>query len=146
MIWQVFLKGKISPQARNIASIGRSTARNLMVLETVEGYASLLLNVLKLPSEVASPGDVSEMPPKFKEKWQWHLFEVASNSTYMIRTLRGYTFLDNFEQHWNHTQIERSSEVKAVNETFVYKIWEEEKEIAMASAKKGREEEEVNEG
>ncbi|KAF5464390.1 hypothetical protein F2P56_014467 [Juglans regia] len=143
MIRQVFLKGKISPLARNIASIGRSTARNLMVLETVEGYASLLLNVLKLPSEVASPGDVAEIPPKFKEKWQWHLFEVASNSTYTNRTLRGHTFLDKFEQHWNHTQRERSGDVKAANELFVYNIWEEEKEIAMSNARKGREEEEI---
>ncbi|KAG2725429.1 hypothetical protein I3760_01G065500 [Carya illinoinensis] len=144
MIRQVFLKGKISPLARNIASIGRSTARNLMVLETVEGYASLLLKVLKLPSEVASPGDVAEIPPKFKEKWQWHLFEVASNLTYSTdRTLRSHTFLDKFEQHWNHTQRERFGDAKAANELFVYNIWEEEKQIAMANARKGREEEEI---
>ncbi|KAG7994590.1 hypothetical protein I3843_01G065500 [Carya illinoinensis] len=144
MVRQVFLKGKISPLARNIASIGRSTARNLMVLETVEGYASLLLKVLKLPSEVASPGDVAEIPPKFKEKWQWHLFEVASNLTYSTdRTLRSHTFLDKFEQHWNHTQRERFGDAKAANELFVYNIWEEEKQIAMANARKGREEEEI---
>lgn len=42
IILQLILNGKLSPVARNIASVGKGTARNLMVAETVEGYASLL--------------------------------------------------------------------------------------------------------
>ncbi|KAE8685128.1 putative UDP-rhamnose:rhamnosyltransferase 1-like isoform 1 [Hibiscus syriacus] len=55
IILEVIPNGKLSPLARNIASIGRGTVKNLMVPETVEGYAFLLENVLKLPSEVAPP-------------------------------------------------------------------------------------------
>ncbi|KAG7990513.1 hypothetical protein I3843_02G029600 [Carya illinoinensis] len=143
VIKQVFLKGKVSPLARNGASLGRSTARNLMVSEAVEGYASLLVNVLKLPSEVASPKDVAEIPPKLKEKWQWNLFEALSNSTYVDITSRSYTFLDKFEQQWNHTQRERSSAINAANELFLYSIWEDEKSIEMVNARKRREEEEL---
>ena len=54
--------------AHNIASIGRGTVKNLMVQETVEGYTLLLENVLKLPSEVAPPKAVIEIPSKLKEE------------------------------------------------------------------------------
>lgn len=144
IVQQVFLQGKLSPLGRNIASIGRRTARNLMVLETVEGYASLLVNVLKLPSEVASPMNVAEISPKFKEEWQWHLFEAVSNGTYMNSTLRSYTFLDKFVQQWNITQRGSSASVNPTNDVFLYSIWEEEKNIEVANARKRREEEEVS--
>ncbi|KAF3971901.1 hypothetical protein CMV_004545 [Castanea mollissima] len=141
VIRQVFSNGKLSPLARNIASIGRSTARNLMVSEAVEGYASLLVNVLKLPSEVAPPKDVAEMPLKFKEKWQWHLFEALLNSTYINCTLRSYTFLDKFEQQWNNAPKDRP--LSADDGPFLYSIWEEEKNIEIANARKRKEEEEL---
>lgn len=143
IIRQVFSKGKLSPLARNIASIGRSTAKNLMVSETVEGYALLLVNVLKLPSEVAPPKAVAEMPLKFKEKWQWHLFEAVSNSTYMNSTMRSNTYLDKFEQQWNNTRKYRLGAISAADGFFVYSIWEEEKNIAMANVRKRKEEEEL---
>jgi hypothetical protein len=141
---QVFSKGKLSPLARNIASIGRSTAKNLMVLETVEGYASLLVNVLNLPSDVAPLKAIAEIPPKFKEKWQWHLFEGISDSTYMNSTLKSYTFLEKFEQHRNHTQRDRSGAINADDGSFLYSIWEEEKNFEMANTRRRREEEEVS--
>uniref|UniRef100_A0A2N9FPT6 Glycosyl transferase family 1 domain-containing protein n=1 Tax=Fagus sylvatica TaxID=28930 RepID=A0A2N9FPT6_FAGSY len=143
IIRQVFSKGKLSPLARNIASIGRSTAKNLMVSETVEGYALLLVNVLKLPSEVAPPKAVAEMPLKFKEKWQWRLFEAVSNSTYMNSTMRSNTYLDKFEQQWNNTRKYRLGAISAADGFFVYSIWEEEKNIAMANVRKRKEEEEL---
>lgn len=146
IIRQVFSKGKLSPLARNIASIGRSTAKNLMVSETVEGYALLLVNVLKLPSEVVPPKAVAEMPLKFKEKWQWHLFEAVSNSTYMNSSMRSNTYLDKFEQQWNNTRKYRLGAISAADGFFVYSIWEEEKNIAMANVRKRKEEEEVSDG
>ncbi|KAL5160889.1 hypothetical protein HKD37_07G018293 [Glycine soja] len=52
ILLEVISKGKISPLACNIASIGRSTAKNLMASEAIDGYASLLQNILRLPSEL----------------------------------------------------------------------------------------------
>ncbi|XP_068330544.1 uncharacterized protein [Pyrus communis] len=138
---QVISKGKLSPLARNIASIGRGTGKSLMVSETVEGYASLLENVLILPSEVAPPRAVAKIPPKLKEKWQWHLFEAVSNSTYSDRNLRSHAFLDDFEEHYNRTREERLNGTTAINYSFMYSIWEEEKYIQMDSTKRRREEE-----
>lgn len=135
-------KGKLSPFSREIASIGRSTAKNLMALQTIEGYASLVENILRLPSEVAPPKAVSEIPPKSKEKWHWHLFE-NSNSAYVNRTLRSYRYLDKIEQQWNRSQQEGSGGTAAIDESFVYSIWEEEKYIEIAYTRKRREEEEV---
>ncbi|KAM2647592.1 hypothetical protein TB1_000820 [Malus domestica] len=141
ILLQVISKGKLSPLAHSIASIGRGTAKSLMVSETVEGYASLLENVLMLPSEVALPRDVVKIPPKLKERWQWHLFEAVSNSTYLDRNLRSNAFLDDFEEQYNRTQEERLNATSATNYSFIYSIWEEEKYIQMVSTKRRREEE-----
>ncbi|KAF8413260.1 hypothetical protein HHK36_001236 [Tetracentron sinense] len=143
VLFQVISKGKLSPLARNIASIGKGPARNLMVLETIEGYASLLENVLKLPSEVAPPKAVTEIPPRLKEEWQWHLFEGIIDLKYLNRTLRNYSFLDKVEEQWNYTQMESSGATSAMDEAFSYTDWEEEKSIEMANARKRREEEEL---
>lgn len=143
ILLDVVSMGKSSPLARNISSNEKGTARNLMVLETVEGYASLVENVLRLPSEVASPKSVPDIPPKLKENWQWDLFEAIVDSTYLNRTLRSFRFLDKIEQKWNHTQIEDFGAITSVNEPFLYSIWEEEKYIQMENTRKRREEEEL---
>lgn len=140
---EVILKGKISPLARNIASMGRRTGKNLLVSESVDGYAILLQNILKLPSEVTPPKAISEIPPLVKEKWQWHLFEAVPNSTYQNRVLRSNTFLDRYEELWNHSRKDKSSTAVAVNDPFVYILWEEEKYIQMAITRKRIEDEEV---
>ncbi|KAK9279941.1 hypothetical protein L1049_013625 [Liquidambar formosana] len=139
---QVVSKGKLSPLAHNIASIGKGAARNLMVLETIEGYAFLVANVLRLPSEVAPPKAVSDIPPSIKEKWQWHLFEAIAVSTHLNRTLKSYRFLDKVEQQWNHTRMDGSGAITAADE-FLYSIWEEEKYTQMANTRKRREDEEL---
>lgn len=143
IILQVISKGKLSPLARNIASIGKGTTKNLMVLETVEGYALLLENVLKLPSEVAPPKAVTELPPKLKKEWRWHLFEAFLNSSYEDRTLRSTNFLKKVEEKWNHTQRDSYGPIATTDESFSYVIWEEEKNNAILNTRKRREEEEV---
>ncbi|KAL2336096.1 hypothetical protein Fmac_010542 [Flemingia macrophylla] len=143
ILLEVISKGKISPLARNIASMGRSTAKNLMVSEAIDGYASLLENILRLPSEVAPPKAVSEIPPNVKEQWLWHLFESIPNMTYQHRALRGIEFLDKYEGQWNHSQKNRSTTTVAASDTFVYSIWEEEKYTQLAITKKRREDEEL---
>ncbi|KAK7292744.1 hypothetical protein RJT34_15596 [Clitoria ternatea] len=143
ILLEVISNGKISPLAHNIASIGRSTAKNLMVSEAIDGYASLLQNILRFPSEVAPPKAVSEIPPNVKEQWQWHLFEAVSNLTYQNRTLWVNTFLDKYESRWNHSQKNKSTTTVAANDIFVYSLWAEERLVQMAITKKRREDEEL---
>lgn len=131
--------GKLSSLARNIASIGKHTAKNMMVLESVEGYASLIENVVNLPSEVASPRAVSEIPSNIKTEWQWQVFEAIVDSKYVNRTSRVFNYLNKIE---NRTIKESSAEIQT-DDTFLYSIWEEEKGIQTATAKKKREDGEV---
>lgn len=142
IISQLTLGGKISPLAQDVALVGSVTVRNLMVLENVEGYASLLENVLRLPSEVAAPKAVAEIPLNLKEKWSWHLFESRSNLTYFDTSLRSYKFLDYYQEQWNHTEKEKFN-AGAEDDSFVYSIWEEEKSTEIANSRKLKEDEEV---
>ncbi|KVH97278.1 Glycosyl transferase, family 1 [Cynara cardunculus var. scolymus] len=109
---QLVSKGRLSSLAYNIASFGKHTAKNMMVLESVEGYASLIENVLNLPSEVASPRAVSEIPSNIKTEWQWHLFEAIADRKYVNRTLRIYHFLNKVEKRWNRTLKESSADLR----------------------------------
>lgn len=136
-------EGKLSSLARNIALTGKNTGRNMMVLESVEGYASLLENIMKLPSEVASPKEISEIPLDSKTEWQWHLFEAVADHQYVNRTLMIHRFLDTVESPRKHTLEEKNSGAIAANDTFVYSLWEEEKRNQMMKARKAREDDEV---
>ncbi|XWS35848.1 hypothetical protein CRYUN_Cryun20dG0031500 [Craigia yunnanensis] len=137
IILQVISKGKLSPLAHNIASIGRGIVKNLTVQETVEGYTLLLENVLKLSSEVAPPKAVIEIPSKLKEEWQWNLFEDFLNSTLEDRSSK---LLNKLEEQWNHSRRERFHSLVAMNDSFSYEIWEEEKKMHSINTKRRREE------
>ncbi|KAL8268562.1 hypothetical protein R6Q59_002360 [Mikania micrantha] len=139
---QLVSNGKISSLGRNIASIGKHTAKNMMVLESVEGYASLIENVINLPSEVASPRAVTEIPSNYKTEWQWHYFEDIADSKYVNRTLRIHHFLNKLENRLNRT-LKNSFADASADDTFLYSIWEEEKSIQTAFAKKRREDGEL---
>ncbi|XP_034904882.1 uncharacterized protein [Populus alba] len=143
IVLQAISKGTLSPLARNIASMGKNTAKNLMVLETVEGYATLLENVVELPSEVTPPKAVSEIPPKLKKEWCWNLFKAFMNSTHEDRTLKSSRYLKTVEEQWNFMQKESSGSIAATNDSFSYDIWEEERNIMMLNTRKRREEEEL---
>ncbi|KAH8516887.1 hypothetical protein H0E87_005016 [Populus deltoides] len=143
IVLQAISKGTLSPLARNIASIGKSTSKNLMVLETIEGYATLLENVLKLPSEVALPKAVPEIPPKLKKEWCWNLFKAFLNSTHEDVTLKSSRYLNKVEEQWNHEQGESTGSIAATDDSFSYDIWVEEKNILMLNTRKRREEEEL---
>ncbi|KAI7747644.1 hypothetical protein M8C21_032537, partial [Ambrosia artemisiifolia] len=139
---QLVSKGKLSPLARNIASIGKHTAKNMMVLESVEGYASLIENVVNLPSEVASPRAVSDIPSNFKTEWQWHYFDDITDGKYVNRSLRIHHFLNKLENRSNRTLKASFADISA-DDTFLYSIWEEEKSIQTARVKKRREDGEL---
>ncbi|KAJ6686492.1 GLYCOSYL TRANSFERASE FAMILY 1 PROTEIN [Salix purpurea] len=143
IVLQVISKGTLSPLAHNIASIGKSTAKNLMVLETIEGYATLLENALNLPSEVALPKSVQEIPPKLKKEWCWNLFKAFLNSTHEDIALKSSKYLNKVEEQWNHEQRESSGLIAATDDSFSYDIWKEEKNTLMLNTRKRREEEEL---
>ena len=135
--------GRLSLLAEKIASIGKEHARNLMASETIQGYASLLENVLSFPSEVASPMSVAKIPSKFKEEWQWHLFENLTDVNSPNRDFISHGILDMLEKQWNHTQMVSANKTSKVDEAFSSIVWDEEKIIQMVIARKRLEEEEV---
>ncbi|VFQ94688.1 unnamed protein product [Cuscuta campestris] len=141
IISQIVSNGKLSLLAQNAASIGKQTARNLMVLESVEGYASLLEHVLRYTSGAANIQSVTKIPLKLKSEWQWHLFEGAIDvDHFKNRTWRSHMSLNKLENQLNHTQEDSSV---ALNDTFVYSIWEEEKYMQMTNRAKRREDDEL---
>lgn len=143
IISEVIVNGEVSPIAQNVALTARGTAKDMMVSETVEGYAILLQNVLKLPSEVTSPKPTSGITPKLKE-WKWNLFEALSNKTYLDRNLRSNSFLNEVEEQWNHTQKVNSNSATSIDDSFLYEIWKDQKNIDTAIVVKRREEAEVS--
>lgn len=140
---QVIENGQLSRQARDVASAGRELSRNLMVSESIEGYASLLEKVLKFPSEIFFPRTVDAIPLKLKEAWQWHLFEniAVVNAS---RTFRDNGIVSKIEERWNHTFKEKMiNSSSQVDEAFLSISWADEKLIMMANARKRLEDEEV---
>ncbi|KAL1198121.1 hypothetical protein V5N11_001206 [Cardamine amara subsp. amara] len=143
IVLEVITEGKISPLAQKIAMMGKTTAKNMMARETIEGYVTLLEKILKFSSEVASPKDVQEVPPKLIEEWSWHPFEAFLDKSPDDRTARSYGFLAKFERHWNHTPGEAMRFGTVNDDSFVYEIWEEERYLQMMNSKKRREDEEL---
>ncbi|KAL4567035.1 hypothetical protein LXL04_022606 [Taraxacum kok-saghyz] len=139
---QLVSKGKLSSLATNIASTAKYNAKNMMALDSIEGYASLIENILHLPSEVSSPRAISEIPSDIKTKWQWHLFEAIEDRKYVNRTLKIHHLLDKVEDQWSRTTPRANSEIPT-NDSFIYELWEEEKRNQIMKAKRAREEDEV---
>ncbi|KAJ4952515.1 hypothetical protein NE237_029347 [Protea cynaroides] len=143
VLFQAVSKGKLSPLAQNVGLIAKGLARNWIVSETIEGYASLLEKVIKFPSEVVHPKDIAEVPPRLKKEWQWHLFEDIVGPKYSNTSYRSYSFLDKAEEHWKQTQTETSDARSSVDDSFSYGDWIKERDIEMVNARKRREEEEL---
>ncbi|CAN0825132.1 hypothetical protein LINGRAHAP2_LOCUS314 [Linum grandiflorum] len=143
ILLELISRGELSPQAHEVASKGKVTAKNLLVSETIEGYALLLQNILKLPSEVTPPRAVTEIPLTLKEEWRWHLFKPLLNSMTENRTLKSSRFLDKFEERWNDTHGQGSGSVAAPDDSFLYGIWAEQKNDQLLYVRKRREDEEL---
>ncbi|KAG6402676.1 hypothetical protein SASPL_134878 [Salvia splendens] len=141
ILLQVVSNGKLSVSARNVASNGKHAAKNLMVSESVDGYASLLENILMLPSEVALPLAAKSIPNKLKTEWRWSLFEAISD----IHSPSKDTVesVDKIEKLFDHATGENSVSLISPNETFLYSIWEEQKNMNIAYTRKNREDAEL---
>ncbi|CAN7022958.1 unnamed protein product [Brassica oleracea var. botrytis] len=143
IVLEVITEGKISPLAQNIGLMGKTAVKNMMAVESIEGYATLLENILKFSSEVASPKDVQTIPPKLREGWSWHLFEVLMDESPNNRTARSYEFIANVEGHWNQTSGDSTKSRVVNDDSFVYEIWEGERYIQTINSKKRQEDEEL---
>ena len=141
---EVITEGKISPLAQNIGLMGKTAVKNMMAVESIEGYATLLENILKFSSEVASPKDLQTIPPKLREGWSWHLFEALMDESPNNRTARSYEFIANVEGHWNQTSGDSTKSRVVNDDSFVYEIWEGERYIQTINSKKRQEDEEVS--
>ncbi|KAK1320262.1 hypothetical protein QJS10_CPA03g00258 [Acorus calamus] len=142
-LFQVISGGKLSRSAQNIALVGKENATNLMVSEAIEGYASLLENVLQLPSEISSPKAVAEIPEHMKD-WQWILFKDLTDLKYMNGTSNGYRILDKLEEQWYRIHMDNSSNsTKIIDQVFSPADWEEEKLIEMENMMRRLAEEEL---
>ncbi|KAK9749455.1 hypothetical protein RND81_02G127100 [Saponaria officinalis] len=141
IISEVVSRGKLSPLAHNVASIGKETSRNFMVGEVIEGYAFLLENMLKLSSEVAASKPVTEIPSKYKNEWQRNISNIIPDSIFKNRDLSSNVFLDKIQQQSNNPEPSVSTSIK--DDEFMYSIWEEQKQVNIASEIKAREDQEL---
>nr|GMC69120.1 uncharacterized protein LOC109185220 isoform X1 [Ipomoea batatas] len=132
---QLVSNGKLSLLAQNAALAGLHAARNLMVSQSVEGYALLMENILGFPSEVEN------LLASLNIAWQGQLFQAIDSNQSQNITWRTHKSLDILEKQLFHTQ--RMDPVMQIDETFVYSIWEEEKINQAVNRRKQREDEEL---
>ncbi|ONM40371.1 glycosyl transferase family 1 protein [Zea mays] len=148
MLAQVLLRAvsnsKVSLSGQKIASAGKAHAKNLMASETIEGYAMLLKNVVKLPTDALSPLTADEIPLALKQEWKWHLFDDVKHLHRVNTSLSGYKILQKLEQEWHSNQMENSSlSTKNINDAFSAIAWEEQRVNEVMDIKRKMEEDEL---
>lgn len=147
MLTQILIEAisneKLSYLAQNIAEAGKNLARNLMVTECIEGYSMLLENVLMFPSEVAIPTNVTGIPSKLKQEWQWDLLgKIAHTSKHLDNDMKRrsssiVTIVDKIEDKWNSLRKKDSLHtIKLLDEAFLPINWEEERDIEIVNSRK----------
>nr|CAD1834106.1 unnamed protein product [Ananas comosus var. bracteatus] len=140
---QAVSNGKLSLFAQRVASIGKAHARNLLASESIEGYAVVLENVIKLPSEFAAPRTFKEIPSGLKEQWQWNLFENITDIERLNSSFSSYRILDRLEELLRSQMNNSANTTSNLDEAFSSMAWEEAKKIEMANARRRVEEEEL---
>ncbi|OEL21462.1 hypothetical protein BAE44_0017521 [Dichanthelium oligosanthes] len=148
MLTQVLLRamsnGQVSVSGQKIASAGKAYAKNLMASETIDGYAVLLENVIKFPTDVLSPLTAGEIPLALKQEWKWHLFEDVKHLHRMNESLSGYKILQKLEQEW-HNNLKEHPPVSTskISEAFSAIAWEEQRANEVMDIKRKMEEDEL---
>ncbi|VAH61844.1 unnamed protein product [Triticum turgidum subsp. durum] len=144
VLLQVVSNGELSDLGKNIASVGKARAKDLMASETIEGYAVLLENVIKFPSETLTPLSAGEIPLPLKQEWKWHLFEDVKNLYNVNESLADCKMLQKMDWHRNRKDDPHSITPK-IDETFSAIAWKEERANGIMSAKMKLEEEYLKE-
>jgi hypothetical protein len=115
-----------------------------MASETIEGYAELLENVIKFPTDALSPLTAGEIPLALKQEWKWHLFEDVKHLHHVNGSLSGYKILQKLEQEWHSNLMERPPVGTSKNsEAFSAIAWEEQRANEVMDIKRKMEEDEV---
>ncbi|KAF3792817.1 hypothetical protein EJ110_NYTH10775 [Nymphaea thermarum] len=142
-LFQAVSNGKLSLLAQTVALNGKKNATNLMVSETIEGYATVLETIVQLPSEVAYPKSIKEIPQTMKDEWHWHIASEVDPKHWKRRP-KNSKFSVLVGEFQNYSYILSSTVPKhAIDEVFSLADWEEQRSIEMAYAIKRREEEEL---
>ncbi|XP_066312141.1 uncharacterized protein [Miscanthus floridulus] len=144
VLLRAVLNGKVSVSGQKIASAGKAHAKNLMASETIEGYAVLLENIVKFPTDALSPLTAGEIPLALKQEWKWHLFEDVKHLHRMNTSLSGYKILQKLEQEWHGNQMENSSlSTTKTSDAFSAIAWEEQRANEVMDIKRKMEEDEL---
>lgn len=127
ILTQVISNGKLSYSAQNVASASKDLGKNLMVSESIEGYALLLQNVVRFPSEVTKPKDVGEIPSNLKKEWQWGFFENTTNDNHLSAiTTKIVSIVDKIEEKWSLNQSKISTNISQMEDEAFFSInWAE---------------------
>ncbi|KAM3350024.1 hypothetical protein ACQJBY_022690 [Aegilops geniculata] len=144
VLLQVVSNGELSDLGKNIASVGKARAKDLMASEGIEGYAVLLENVIKFPSETLTPLSAGEIPLPLKQEWKWHLFEDVKHLYNVNESLADCKMLQKMDWHRNKKDDPHSITPK-IDETFSAIAWKEERANRIMSAKMKLEEEYLKE-
>ncbi|VAH77664.1 unnamed protein product [Triticum turgidum subsp. durum] len=144
VLLQVVSNGELSDLGKNIASVGKARAKDLMASEAIEGYAVLLENVIKFPSETLTPLTAGEIPLPLKQEWKWHLFEGVEHLYNVNESLADCKMLQKMDWHRNRKDDPHSITPK-IDETFSAIAWREERANGIMSAKMKLEEEYLKE-
>ncbi|KAF8696948.1 hypothetical protein HU200_036593 [Digitaria exilis] len=144
VLLRAVLNGKVSVSGQKTASVGKAYAKNLMAPETIEGYAMLLENVIKFPTDVLSPLTAGEIPLALKQEWKWHLFENVKHLHPINESMPGYKILQKLEQEWHNNLMERPPvSTSKISEAFSAIAWEEQRENEVMDIKRKMEEDEL---
>jgi len=115
-----------------------------MASETIEGYAMLLENVIKFPTDVLSPLTAGEIPLALKQEWKWHLFEDMKHVYRVNGSLSGYKILQKLEQEWHSNLMEHPPVgTSKISEAFSAIAWEEQRANEVMDIKRKMEEDEL---
>jgi hypothetical protein len=115
-----------------------------MASETIEGYAILMENVIKFPTDVLSPLSAGDIPSALKQEWKWHLFEDVKHLHNTDESFIGGKILQKLEEEWHSNQIEHPRvSTSKIDEAFSAIAWEEQRGNEILEMKRKVEEEEV---
>ncbi|CAN6443902.1 unnamed protein product [Victoria cruziana] len=142
-LFQAVSNGKLSLLAQTVALNGKRNATNLMVSETIEGYSAVLETIVQLPSEVAYPKSIKEIPLTSKDEWHWYMANEVELKHWKRRPRNSNFSVLMGKFHNDGYFLGSAVPKRVIDEVFSLADWEEQRFIEMAYARKRREEEEL---
>ncbi|KZV38029.1 hypothetical protein F511_25255 [Dorcoceras hygrometricum] len=127
IMFQMVSNGNLSLLAQSAALNGKHTAKHIMVSEGIQAYASLLENIMILPSEVAVSGAATDIPTEIQIEW---ILDSIGSTESTDPTKENWTwFLDEVEKQFNNKHKENAWLSSAANDSVLHVIWDDQKQI-----------------